>query len=127
MNSVDGFLILAHDKVSTNNVVIVQNFSVVAIQHTLNERIIVIKHRDGMADVISGLDNLPVVLKVQPIFALHFSKNAIHTFCMTNFWTIFVNEFKVGIPLAHFQTIFFTAPIVHTNPARDQVMIKAVF
>ena len=74
MNSVDGFLILADDKVTTNDVVVIQNFGIVAIEHALNERVIVVKYCHRMTDVVSGLDSLPVIFEVQPVFCRYFCK-----------------------------------------------------
>ena len=85
MNSVHALLIFAQHKVTTNDVVVIKNFGVVAIQNTLNERIIIIKYSNSGADVMTGLDSLPVVLKVQPVFSLHFIQDSVHAFCMTDF------------------------------------------
>ena len=54
MNSVHALLIFAQHKVTTNDVVVIKNFGVVAIQNTLNERIIIIKYSNSGADVMTG-------------------------------------------------------------------------
>ena len=127
MNSVDRFLILTHHNMSTDDVVVIENFGVVAIENTLNKRIVVVKNCDGLTEVIPWLDYLPVVFKVKPIFSLHFGEQSIHALGMANISIVFIDESKERIALTHEMAIFIRTGIVDTNPLGNEMVVKAVF